>query len=94
MPDGYGFTKEQYLVRLRRIEGQVRGLHRMIDQDSPCTDILTQIAAVRSALDAVALGLVEEHVRNCVAAAAKQSDELVAERAREATQAIERLVKS
>lgn len=91
---GYTCSKDQYLVRLRRIEGQVRGLQRMIEQDTYCIDVLTQIAAVRSALDAVALGLVEEHVGNCVIGAKHQSDEATADKVREATLAIARLVKS
>ena len=65
---GYTHDKARYLRRLRRIEGQVRGLQRMIDEDKYCIDILTQVAAVTKALQSVALGLMEEHLSHCVAA--------------------------
>ncbi len=63
---GYSATKEQLLDRLRRIEGQVRGVASMVQEDRYCIDVLTQINAVRAALDKVALGLVDEHVRHCL----------------------------
>ena len=63
---GYSATKEQLLGRLRRIEGQVRGLESMVEQDRYCIDVVTQINAVRAALDKVALGLVDDHVRHCL----------------------------
>jgi DNA-binding FrmR family transcriptional regulator len=63
---GYTATKDQLQTRLRRIEGQVRGIQRMVDEDRWCPDILTQIAAVQGALDRVALGLAEDHARYCV----------------------------
>lgn len=63
---GYSITKDDYQARLRRIEGQVRGLQRMIDADAYCIDVLTQIASVNRALQSVALGLLDEHVRHCV----------------------------
>lgn len=63
---GYTITKDDYQKRLRRIEGQVRGLQRMIDEDTYCIDVLTQIASVTKALQSVALGLLDEHVRHCV----------------------------
>ena len=66
---GYAHDKARYLRRLRRIEGQVRGLQRMIDEDKYCIDILTQVAAVTKALQAVALGLLEEHLSHCVSEA-------------------------
>ena len=66
---GYTHDKDSYLRRLRRIEGQVRGLQRMIDEDKYCIDILTQVAAATKALQAVALGLLEEHLAHCVAQA-------------------------
>ena len=66
---GYTHDKDSYLRRLRRIEGQVRGLQRMIDEDKYCIDILTQVAAATKALQAVALGLLEEHLGHCVAQA-------------------------
>jgi DNA-binding FrmR family transcriptional regulator len=64
---GYGIAKDDYQKRLRRIEGQVRGLQRMIDEDAYCIDVLTQITSVTKALQSVALGLLDEHVRHCVA---------------------------
>lgn len=63
---GYTATKEQLTTRLRRIEGQVRGIERMVDDDRYCIDILTQISAIQAALDKVALGLLDGHVRHCV----------------------------
>ena len=63
---GYSISKDDYQKRLRRIEGQVRGLQRMIDEDTYCIDVLTQIASVTKALQSVALGLLDEHVRHCV----------------------------
>jgi CsoR family transcriptional regulator, copper-sensing transcriptional repressor len=63
---GYTATKEQLLKRLRRIEGQVRGIEGMVEEDRYCIDVLTQISAVRAALDKVALGLLDDHARHCV----------------------------
>ncbi len=92
---GYTMTKDQYAGRLKRIEGQVRGLQRMIDEDVYCIDILQQIAAVNGALKSVAVGLLDEHVAHCVANAAREGDEAEARaKVTEATQAIERLIKS
>ena len=92
---GYTMTKDQYGARLRRIEGQVRGLQRMIDEDTYCIDVLQQIAAVNGALQNVAIGLLDEHIAHCVTNAAADGD---ADRAREmvteATNAVARLVKS
>jgi DNA-binding FrmR family transcriptional regulator len=65
---GYSATKEQLLKRLRRIEGQVGGVERMIEQDRYCIDVLTQISAIQAALDKVALGLVDDHARHCLLA--------------------------
>ena len=91
---GYHDNKAAYLARLRRIEGQVRGLHRMVDEDVYCIDILTQVSAVNKALQGVAVGLVEDHlgqcVRDAVAAGGASADEKVAE----ATQAIARLLRT
>ncbi|HEY8544919.1 MAG TPA: metal-sensitive transcriptional regulator [Acidimicrobiales bacterium] len=88
-------NKDDYRRRLARIEGQVRGLQRMIEDDTYCIDILTQVSAVTKALQSVAVGLLDEHIRHCVADAARGDD---AERAdamvTEATRAIERLVKA
>jgi DNA-binding FrmR family transcriptional regulator len=79
----YAGDKDQILTRLRRIEGQVRGLQRLVDEDAYCIDVLTQISAVQAALDKVALGLLDEHARHCVMGAdgAEQvdmTDELMA----------------
>ena len=65
---GYSATKDQLQKRLRRIEGQVRGIERMVDEDRYCIDVITQISAVRAALDKVALGLLDDHARHCVVA--------------------------
>jgi DNA-binding FrmR family transcriptional regulator len=91
---GYSGSKEDYLVRLRRIEGQVRGLQRMVDEDTYCIDVLTQVAAVTKALQAVSLGLLEDHLGHCVVNAARAGDEEGAAKVREAAQAITRLVRS
>ena len=91
---GYTGTKDDYLKRLRRIEGQVRGLARMVDEDVYCIDVLTQVAAVTKALQAVSLGLVEDHLGHCVVEAARESDEAGAAKVREASEAIARLVRS
>jgi DNA-binding FrmR family transcriptional regulator len=94
--DVYGYTqnKEDYLKRLRRIEGQVRGLQRMVEEDKYCIDILTQVAAATRALQSVALGLLEEHVGHCVAQALAEGGDTAAEKVREASGAIARLVRS
>ncbi|XBH23238.1 metal-sensitive transcriptional regulator [Jonesiaceae bacterium BS-20] len=91
---GYSGTKESYLNRPRKIEGQVRGIARMVDEDTFCIDVLTQIAAVTKALQSVSIGLVEDHIGHCVFDAAKMSDEAGQEKLTEATQAIARLVRS
>jgi DNA-binding FrmR family transcriptional regulator len=91
---GYTPAKEDYLKRLRRIEGQVRGIARMVDEDTYCIDVLTQISAVTKALQAVSIGLVEDHLGHCVVDAARQSPEAGAEKVREAADAIARLVRS
>ena len=67
---GYTMQKDDYLKRLRRIEGQVRGLQRMVADDEYCIDILTQVSAATKALQSVAVGLLDEHLRHCVAGAA------------------------
>ena len=92
---GYTISKGDYLKRLRRIEGQIRGLQRLIDEDAYCIDVVTQVAAATKALQSVSIGLLDEHVRHCVREAATgddpaRADEMIAE----ATRAIERLVKS
>ena len=92
--NGYSADKDAYLKRLRRIEGQVRGIARMVDEDKYCIDILTQVSAVTKALQAVSLGLLEDHVSHCVVDAARESDEAAAAKVREASDAIARLVRS
>ena len=90
---GYTLKKDDYQRRLRRIEGQVRGLQRMIEEDAYCIDVLTQTAAATHALRKVALGLLDEHIRHCVTEAAageENADDMV----NEATQAIERLIRA
>jgi CsoR family transcriptional regulator, copper-sensing transcriptional repressor len=95
MRRGYTMTKEDYLKRLRRIEGQIRGLQRMIDEDTYCIDVLTQVSAATKPLEGVAIGLLDEHVRHCVKEAAASGDDARADAMiTEATEAIERLVKS
>jgi CsoR family transcriptional regulator, copper-sensing transcriptional repressor len=88
---GYSTEKAAYLKRLKRIEGQVRGLQRMVDEDTYCIDVLTQVSAVTKALQSVAIGLLDQHVRHCVRNAVDDdADRMITE----ATRAIERLVKS
>jgi len=91
---GYIHRKDDYLKRLRRIEGQARGLQRMVEDEKYCIDILTQVAAMTKALQAVSLGLLEEHMSHCVVDAARQSEEQGQEKVKEATEAIARLVRS
>jgi len=90
---GYTLAKDDYRTRLRRVEGQVRGLQRMIDDDEYCIDVLTQIAAVTKALQGVGLGLLDEHVRHCVRAAAESSRASGDSKVEEAVQAVERLLR-
>src|SRR5437868_2186817 len=91
----YTGSKDEYLKRLRRIEGQVRGLQRMVEEDTYCIDVVTQVAAVTKALQAVSLGLLEDHVSHCVVDAARTSDQDAAQaKVREAADAIARLVRS
>ena len=91
---GYADSKDAHLKRLRRIEGQVRGIQRMIEDDTYCIDVLTQITAATRALQAVGVGLVENHLRHCVIDAARESDEAGELKLQEAAQAIARLVRS
>ncbi|MQA81574.1 MAG: metal-sensing transcriptional repressor [Streptosporangiales bacterium] len=91
---GYHDTKADHLKRLRRIEGQVRGLQRMVESDTYCIDVLTQVSAATRALESVALGLLDEHLAHCVAdAVAKGGDDAEA-KVKEASAAIARLVRS
>lgn len=87
-------TKDDYLGRLRRIEGQIRGLQRMVQEDVYCIDVLTQISAVQSAMQSVAIGLVDEHLHHCVADAVASNAPDAKDKVAEATRAIARLVKS
>jgi DNA-binding FrmR family transcriptional regulator len=91
---GYADDKEAFKVRLRRIEGQVRGLQRMIDEDAYCIDVLTQVSAATKALQAVALKLMDEHLTHCVADAAAQGGKVADQKIAEASAAIARLVKT
>jgi DNA-binding FrmR family transcriptional regulator len=91
---GYLDNKDAVLKRLRRVEGQVRGLQRMVEQDTYCIDVLTQVSAATKALQAVALALLEDHLNHCVTHAIEAGGPEAAVKVREATAAIERLVKS
>lgn len=91
---GYTNSKDEYTARLRRIEGQVRGLQRMVAEDKYCIDILTQVSAATRALQSVALGLLSDHLAHCVAQAVAEGGPAADEKVREATAAIARLVRS
>ncbi len=93
-PHGYIGNKDAYLARLRRIEGQARGLQRMVEQDTYCIDILTQVSAMTKALQAVSLGLLEDHLRHCVVDAVAQGGPAAEAKLSEASAAIARLVRS
>ncbi len=95
---GYSGEKDAYLKRLKRIEGQVRGIARMVDEEKYCIDILTQVAAINKALHAVSLGLLEDHIAHCVVDAAQESQatgnpDLVQDKVQEAAAAIGRLLR-
>ncbi|GAA3707248.1 metal-sensitive transcriptional regulator [Zhihengliuella alba] len=97
-PHGYSADKEALLKRLRRIEGQVRGIARMVEEDTYCIDVLTQVAAVNAALHKVSLNLVEDHIGHCVVGAAERSQatgdpSIVDEKVKEASAAIGRLLR-
>ena len=91
---GYTHDKDNYLRRLRRIEGQVRGLQRMVEEDTYCVDVLTQISAATRALQAVAIGLLEDHLGHCVTQAIEEGGPDAREKVKEAAEAISRLVRS
>ncbi|MFD4405867.1 metal-sensitive transcriptional regulator [Nocardia sp. NPDC058499] len=91
---GYITSKEDYLKRLRRIEGQSRGLQRMVEEEKYCIDILTQVSAMTKALQAVAMGLLEDHISHCVVDAAVAGGPEAEAKIKEATDAIARLVRS
>jgi DNA-binding FrmR family transcriptional regulator len=91
---GYTHDKEVYLKRLRRIEGQIRGLQRMVSEDAYCIDVLTQVSAATKALQSVALGLLEEHLGHCVGHAVDHGEHAMEAKVKEAAEAIARLVRS
>lgn len=91
---GYTANKDDYLKRLRRVEGQVRGIAKMVDEDKYCIDVLTQVSAATKALQSVALGLLEEHLGSCVLDAARAGGPEATEKITEAAGAIARLVRS
>jgi DNA-binding FrmR family transcriptional regulator len=91
---GYITEKEKYLARLKRIEGQARGVARMVDEEKYCIDILTQISALTSALESVALGLLDDHLKHCVVDAVQLGGPEGKAKIKEASDAIARLVRS
>ncbi len=91
---GYSDNKVAHLKRLRRIEGQVRGLQRMVEEDTYCIDVLTQISAATKALESVALLLLDEHLSHCVSEAIVVGGETADAKIKEASEAIARLVRS
>lgn len=91
---GYAKDKEDLLKRLRRAEGQVRGIQRMVETDTYCIDILTQVSAATKALENVALALLDDHLSHCVAEAAREGGPVATEKMQEASAAIARLVRS
>ena len=91
---GYSANKDNYAKRLKRIEGQIRGIARMIDEDKYCIDVLTQISAVNSALQSVALGLLDQHLAHCVSHAVVEGGSEAEAKLAEASAAIARLVRS
>jgi DNA-binding FrmR family transcriptional regulator len=90
----YTDSKQDYLARLRRIEGQIRGLQRMVEEDKYCIDVLTQVSAATKALQAFSLQLLEEHLGSCVVEAARQGSDQAEIKVKEASEAIARLVRS
>lgn len=90
---GYITEKSRYLARLKRAEGQVRGVQRMVDEEQYCIDIVTQISALTSALENVALALINDHLAHCVADAAREGGQVAQDKLKEASDAIARLVK-
>ena len=93
-PHGYISNKDDYLKRLRRIEGQARGLQRMVEEEKYCIDILTQVSAMTSALQSVSLGLLNDHLHHCVLDAAAAGGPEAEVKLKEASDAIARLVRS
>ena len=90
---GYEMNKDDLLARLRRIEGQVRGIARMVEQDTYCIDVLTQVSAARKGLQQVAVGLFDDHLRHCVADAVAEGGPEAQRKLTEATAAVERLAR-
>ncbi|MGY1682430.1 metal-sensitive transcriptional regulator [Geodermatophilus sp. SYSU D01176] len=91
---GYTHAKDEHRTRLRRIEGQIRGLQRMVEEDAYCIDILTQVSAATRALQSFSLGLLDEHLAGCVVDAAQKGGPEADAKVREASEAIARLVRS
>lgn len=91
---GYSIEKDDYVKRLRRIEGQVRGLQRMVEEDAYCIDVLTQLSSVTKALQSVGVGLLDEHLRHCVRAAAEAGAQEGDDKIDEAVAAVDRLLRS
>ncbi|HAM21846.1 MAG TPA: CopY family transcriptional regulator [Actinobacteria bacterium] len=91
---GYEGSKDEHLRRLRRIEGQIRGIARMVESDTYCIDVLTQVSAASRALDSFALGLLDEHLHHCVAQAINEGGDEAQAKIAEASAAVARLVKS
>ena len=91
---GYSASKDDQLKRLRRIEGQIRGLQRLVEEDQYCIDILTQVSAMTKALQSVSLGLLDDHLNHCVVDAARAGGAESEAKIREASDAIARLVRS
>jgi CsoR family transcriptional regulator, copper-sensing transcriptional repressor len=94
MTTGYSANQADHLARLRRIEGQVRGLQRMVEEEQYCIDVLTQVASITKALQSVAVRLLDEHLHHCVSGAVAAGGPGGAAKITEATKAIERLLKS
>ncbi|TMM41029.1 MAG: metal-sensitive transcriptional regulator [Actinobacteria bacterium] len=90
----YSNRKQEYLARLRRVEGQIRGLQRMVEDDKYCIDVLTQVSAATKALQAFSLSLLEEHLATCVVDAAREGGDQAQVKVKEASDAIARLVRS
>ena len=91
---GYEDNKQDVLKRLRRIEGQVRGLERMVEQETYCIDVLTQVSAATKALQAVALALLDDHLSHCLVEAAREGGDAAEAKVKEASDAIARLVRA
>lgn len=92
---GYHEDKQRILARLKRVEGQVRGINRMVESDTYCIDVLTQVAAATKALQSVAVDLMDDHLRHCVADAIESGDPAAADaKLTEATQVIQRLIRA